>query len=215
MKDLPKISESSNFKLIDARILIFNRYRALIKTNSNDETIFDIRTVNEKVTEVFIGPDWSRAQWISSESVKPESHFETLLSDFEKKIAAKQKMISRISPARTPSRFISNLAINSAVKRRNVTPGESSASENEFGTPLKKTKQQLTTLNNESLTSSPLSVRSTKSNKSSRSEKSSAQQVLMVHSDIEAEEAEDVVYPSEEDEPNNEQKSMMSRCIIM
>jgi hypothetical protein len=166
------------------------------------------------VTEVFIGPDWSRAHWVSSESVKPESRFESLLSDFEKKIAAKQKMISRISPARTPSRYISNLAINSAVKRRNVTPGESSASENEIGTPLKKTKQQL---NNESLTSSPLSVRSVKSNKSSRSVKSNTQQVLMVHSDVEAEEAdgEGVVYPGEDGEPNNEQKSMMSRCIIM
>lgn len=186
----------------------FFRYRALIKTNSNDETIFDIRTVNEKVTEVFIGPDWSRAQWVSSESVEPESRLETLLSDFEKKIAAKQKMISRISPARTPSRYISNLTINSAVKRRNVTPGESSASENEIGTPLKKTKR------NESLTSSPLSVRSTKSSKSL---KSNTQQVLMVHSDAEVEdvEGEGVVYPAEDGEPNNEQKSMMSRCIIM
>lgn len=187
----------------------------MIKTNSDgNETIFDIRTVNEKVTEVFIGPDWSRAQWISSESVKPVSRFEALLSDFEAKIAAKQKMISRISPARTPSRFISNLAINSATKRRNVTPGESSASETEIGTPLKKTRHG-TTLANESLTSSPLSVRSVKSNKSSKSTKSNSntQQVLMVHSD--AEEAENMVYPSEQGEPNNEPKSMMGRCIIM
>ena len=182
----------------------------MIKTNATEsETIFDIRTVNEKVTEVFIGPDWSRAQWISSESVQPTSRFESLLSDFEKKISAKQKMISRISPARTPSRFISNLAINSAAKRRNVTPGESSASENEIGTPLKKTKP---TLASESLTNSPLSVRSTKSTKSNKSAKSN-KEILMVHS--EAEEENNVVYPNEDVEPNNEQKSMMSRCIIM
>lgn len=185
----------------------------MIKGNSGGkvgETIFDIRTVNEKVTEVFLGPDWSRAQWIASESVQPESRFETLLTDFEKRIAAKQKMISRISPARTPYRFISNLTINSAAKRRNVTPGESSANETEIGTPLKKTKQQL----NESLTSSPLSLRSTKSNKSTksvRSTKSNPEEVLMVHSDVE----DDIVHSDETGEPNNEQKSMMSRCIIM
>ena len=194
-------------------MLLFScRYRALIKTNASEDTIFDIRTVNEKVTEVFIGHDWSRAQWLSSESVKPESRLETLLSDFEKKIAVKQKLIARISPARTPSRYISNLALNSAVKRRNVTPGESSASENDIGTPLKKTKQ----VNTESLTSSPLSVRSTKSAKSSKSVKSNTQQVLMVHSDVEGEDGEvGVVYPGEDGEPNDEPKSMMSRWMIM
>lgn len=178
----------------------------------NANVIFDIRTVNEKVTEVFIGPDWSRAQWIESDKVE---NFETLLADFEKKIAAKQKLINRISPARTPSRYISSLAINSAVKRTKNNNGESSNDEND-GTPLKKTKQQQV---GESLASSPLSIksnksgRSIKSTKSTGSRKSSAKQqqeeLLLVHSDAEDDE---IVYPNEDSEPKPSPKS---RCIIM
>ena len=175
--------------------------------------IFDIRTVNEKVTEVFIGPDWSRSKWIQSENIKPKEHFDELLSDFEKKISAKQKMISKISPSRTPSRFISNLAINSAVKRRNSglnTNSNSSASEDENAelnsTPLKKMKIK----QSEMITNSPLSVRSTKSTKSTRSTRSnnsakSTKEILMVNSGIE----EDVKI-----EPETS-KSTLSRCIIM
>lgn len=165
-------------------------------------SIFDIRSVNEKVTEVFIGPDWSRAQWTHSEGVEG---LEGLLEEFESKIAAKQKMISRISPARTPSRFLSNLALNnnaSSVKRgrNNHQNDDSSSSQDEFiGTPLKKSKGF-----EKSLTSSPLSI-------SARSTKSQ-QDALMVHSD--AEEAM-LVYPNEEEEPVEEKRSLINRCIIM
>lgn len=172
-----------------------------------NNTIFDIRSVNEKVTQVFIGPDWSRAQWIESDKVE---HFETLLADFEKKIAAKQKMINRISPARTPSRYISSLAINSAVKRSKNNNGESSQSENETSTPLKKTKQQQQA---ESLTGSPLSIRSNKSGRSIKSTGSSKKQeeLLLVHSDSDNVHDDEIVYPDEEAEP----KPQKSRCIIM
>lgn len=188
-------------------VFIF-RYRSLIKSSEAQAnvTIFDIRSVNEKVTEVFIGSDWSCAQWMSSSDVP---NFEALLSDFENKIAAKQRMINRISPARTPSRFISSLSINSAVKRTKASP--SSQDENE-GTPLKKFKQQ-------GQSSSPLSIKSVKSAKSVRSSKSTTKSVrsntkdgILVHSDIEAD---SVVYPSEDGEPTSEPKSMMNRCVIM
>lgn len=199
--------------------------------NSNTEAIFDIRTVNEKVTEVFIGADWSRAQWTASETIKPIERFEGLLADFEKKIAAKQKMISRISPARTPSRFISSLSLNtnntSAVKRRNhaaVSGSESSHDENDLiGTPLKKMKGNTTTNN-----SSPLSIKSTKSttksNKSNKSpasslkqQQSNRRQVLSLHSDAENDADADegnLVYPDEETEPSKGPKSS-NRCVIM
>ena len=46
-----------------------NKYRSLIKSEANANgngnnpsiSIYDIRSVNEKVTEVFIGADWSSA----------------------------------------------------------------------------------------------------------------------------------------------------------
>lgn len=182
------------------------------------ETIFDIRTVNEKVTEVFIGPDWSKAQWLAPESIEPQSRFQELLADFEKKISAKQTMISRISPARTPSRLLSNLTLNSAVKRRKAgDSGASSQDENEFiGTPLKKSKGL--GLNNDVLTASPLSVRSNKSAKSSKSSKSakssksnSKHDTLLVHSDCE----DNVVFPNESEEPASDNKSLINRCLIM
>jgi len=207
------------------------KYRALIKTDLNlsninttttttlVETIFDIRTVDEKVTEVFIGPDWSRAHWLASELVEPPARLQELLADFEKKIAAKQKMISRISPSRTPSRFLSSLALNSAVKRRNAGAGDSEASsqdENEqnIGTPLKKSKG---THSNEIIIASPLSIRSNKSGRSvksiqsSKSTASNKQDALMVHSDCE----DNVVFTDEAGEPSDEKKSLMNRCIIM
>lgn len=178
------------------------------------ETIFDIRTVDEKVTEVFIGVDWSRAHWLASELVEPAARLQELLADFEKKIAAKQKLISRISPARTPSRFLSSLALNSAVKRRNAGDSDaSSQDENDqmIGTPLKKSKG---VHNNDVLTASPLSVRSNKSGrsvKSTRSTASNKQDTLMVHSDCE----DNVVFPDEAGEPSDEKKTLMNRCIIM
>lgn len=182
------------------------RYRSLIKSSEAQIglVIFDIRSLNEKVTEVFIGSDWSSAQWMPSGSVP---NFEALLSEFETKIAAKQRMINRVSPARTPSRFISSLSINSAVKRTNASPQD----ENE-GTPLKKFKQQ------QQLSSSPLSVKSVtslksvRSNRSNKSTKSNTQDGVLVHSDIETD---SVVYPNEDGEPTSDPKSMMSRCIIM
>lgn len=206
------------------------RYRALISNSSSSavdsEAIFDIRTANDKVTEVFIGADWSRAQWTSSEDVKPAERLESLVADFEKKIAAKQKMISRISPARTPSRFISSLSLNNAnssVKRRTTTGAsgsESSHDESDFvGTPLKKMKASTLQHTN----NSPLSVKSTKSTRSTASNKStksntsnksrkSQREVLLLHSDAE-EDAANLVYPDEETEPVKGPKS--NRCIIM
>ena len=193
------------------------RYRHLIQSSNlnNNNIIFDIRTINEKVTEVFIGPDWPRAQWMSSENV---DRFETLLSDFEKKIAVKQKLISRISPARTPSRYMSSLTINSAVKRTKNNSGESSQDEN-IGTPLKKTKKQANIGN---LTSSPLSVRSTSSRKSSKIV-GEDDHLLLVHSDLEDENdateeyeigSNSVIHLDENVEPQLSQ-SKASRCIIM
>ena len=189
---------------------INTRYRSLIKSETIASTpdranmiIFDIRSVNEKVNEVFIGYDWSSAQWMSPENI---ANFEVLLADFEKKIAAKQKMINRISPARTPSRFISSLAINSAVKRtKNSEESPSQDDENE-GTPLKKTKHQTQ--------SSPLSSRSVKSNKSTKSTNLNTQEGILIHSDIEND-SEGIVYPHEDGEPTPEPQSMMGRCIIM
>lgn len=227
--ELPRIWEPSKRDDTWPPVLLHPfRYRALIKTDLNmpvsasapvpgETTIFDIRTVNEKVTEVFIGPDWSRAQWLSSELVEPPARLQELLADFEKKIAAKQKMISRISPARTPSRFLSSLAINSAVKRRQ-NESDASSQDEMIGTPLKKIRGIANNNNiNEVLTSSPLSVRSVKSNKSTKSSKSvksnksNTQEVLLVHSDSE----ENVVFPDETGEPTSEKKSLVNRCIIM
>ena len=185
--------------------IVFNcifRYRALIRNDSSTSvpsekiSIFDIRSVNEKVTEVFIGPDWSRAKWTSPDAVEG---LEGLLEEFEAKIAAKQKMISRISPARTPSRFLSNLALNSSTVKRGRKDQTDESSQDEFiSTPLKKSKGL-----EKSLTSSPLSI-SAKSTKSQ-------QDALMVHSDVE----EELVYPNEEGEPVDEKRSLINRCIIM
>lgn len=198
-----------------------NKYRSLIKSEANANangnnpsiSIYDIRSVNEKVTEVFIGADWSSAQWQSVDTVP---NFEILMAAFEEKIASKQKLISRVSPARTPSRFISSLAINSAVKRTK-NAGESSQDEAD-GTPLKKTKTRTpqgsspsSIKNSATLTSSPLSIRSVKSAKSAKSSKSNTKEAVLLHSENE----EDVVYPDEEGEPTPEPKSVMGRCIIM
>jgi hypothetical protein len=141
-------------------------------------------------------------------------------------------MISRISPARTPSRYLSNLTLNSGVKRRSnffADGGESSPDEN-AGTPLKKTKsfsveQKLVEQNfvEANLTGSPLSVCSVKSTKSTRSIKSTksakstkSQDLLLVHS----EEDEIFVCPNENDDPvgsdnTGDKKSMINRCTIM
>lgn len=209
-----------------------NNNSTSIAQQSKNEFIFDIRTINEKVTEVFIGTNWSSAQWTSSENVQPLSRFEILLADFEKKISAKQRLISRISPARTPSRFISSLAINggnSAVKRR---PGseEFSEDENTMKTPLKKTKSKQLE-NSPMANSSPLSIRSVKSSKSNKSiksnksksnKKSLSVEALLVHSDSDAEAGSEeyeneVIFPNEQEEPvdQSNNKNKTSRCIIM
>jgi len=79
------------------------------------ECIFDIRTVNEKVTEVFIGPNWTTSRWVSSDSIEPEARRLQLIAEFEEKIAAKQKLVSRISPAKTPSRLMSSLQLGTPI----------------------------------------------------------------------------------------------------
>lgn len=210
------------------------KYKSLVKgslNNQPEEIIFDIRTANSLVTEVFIGPDWSRSEWKKSETILPVERFEVLLSEFEKKIKAKQLLISRISPSRvgvntstplcTPSRFISNLNLNSTVgKRRRKSTGVSSDnSENEDS--------------NNQTSSSPLTGKSHVGNTPLKrvhvmeTSKSKSSEAILLHSETEEGDVEEVVYPNEDDEEINEvdieakeptqqtQASMKSRCIIM
>lgn len=106
--------------------------------------IFDIRSVNSKVTEVFYGMEWSNATWVRVEEIEPQDRFERLLDAFERKMQQKQKLVARVSPARTPSHLVAAMTLNStAKKRRPVSTGsdsESSISSSPIRheTPLKK-----------------------------------------------------------------------------
>lgn len=196
--------------------------------NGAEETVFDIRTANAQVTEVFIGHDWSRAQWMAAEAIQPETRRNALLGDFERRIANKHKLISRISPARTPSRFISALALGdgeatltSTGKKRRTRVALSEPDEDEqenddpaaINTPLKKSKTAGTRL---APASSPrTSIRSSPSvvsSKSGRGEK--VAEAMLVHSDYSSDEG-DVVYPAESAAEPARPASLASRCIIM
>jgi len=160
--------------------------------------IFDIRSVNAKVTEVFYGTEWSKAAWIRVEEVEPKEHFEHLLADFERKMQQKQKLVARVSPARTPSHLIASMTLASTAKKRR--PGSASDSESSMNsspirheTPLKKTR--------------------------------TFKEAVALHSDYSESEDEaesSLVYPETAEEPETVESSVptaskpkQSRCIVM
>ena len=168
------------------------RYRSLTRAESGAVekfAIFDIRSVNAKVTEVFYGPDWSQASWVRVEEIEPKERFERLLSDFERKMMQKQKLVARVSPARTPSHLIASMTLASTAKKRRPASGSDSDSSSinsspiRHETPLKKTR--------------------------------TLKEAVSMHSDYsESEEDEaSLVYPEESQEPAK--KPNQSRCIIM
>ncbi len=156
--------------------------------------IFDIRSVNTKVTEVFYGVDWSSAKWIRVEEIEPRELFESLLGDFERKMMQKQKLVARVSPARTPSHLIASMTLASTAKKRRPVSGSDSDSSSlnsspiRHETPLKKSKTLM-------------------------------KEAIALHSDYSGSEEDEVslVYPepAEEEAVIVEKKLSQSRCIIM
>lgn len=209
------------------------------------DCILDIRTVDAHVTEVFLGPDWSRAHWLPATAIVPETRRAELLAAFEARMAAKQRLVSRISPAKTPSRLLSSLQLGTptgappSARKRGHGPAGSplsarAASDSErdcenirpspsrlnlpLETPLKRSK----VLPTPSPASSP-----------SPASRAASPALLAVHSDDDAPVA-DYVQLDEEFEPQPQQQPLLqsqpqsqlqsqpqdqpaprSRCIIM
>lgn len=160
-------------------------------------SIFDIRSVNAEVTQVFYGADWSTATWISVDSIEPESRRERLLADFDRRMQQKQKIVARVSPARTPSHLIASMTLASTAKKRR------------------------TGLNSDS-DSSPTTKKATAAGKQSpmmetplKKTRTFVREAMVLHSDASASEGEELVYPQEEAVEAPPAPVKQTRCIIM
>lgn len=183
------------------------RYRNMMKKSESElesatespaqrMAIFDIRSIDAQVTQVFLGADWSTATWVSVDSIEPESRRERLLADFDRRMQQKQKIVARVSPARTPSHLIASLTLASTAKKRRTglnsdsdssptTTAKAASKQSPMETPLKKTR-------------------------------TFAREAMVLHSDASEEEAQELVYPKEDAvEAPIAAPVKQTRCIIM